>query len=216
MKPSPRLSSGNSSTTALNNGQTFTGAWEDVISFDSLTVAVATDQNGVLTIEYSPDASNVDSTLTRYYNTSLINPPHRFTNTRGYVRVKFENNSGSNQTYFRLQTLYGDKTQLNIPLDATMSQNYDAWATRPTSFEDEVGLSLRQGVTNWNKWGYNDDIDTGTDPEVLAAFGGMYTPPTNVISITDGQVFYVTVETSADNTSASGRLSLTLYKDIDG
>lgn len=177
------VSSDNSTTTPLTNGNTYTGTWEDVSAYDSVTVAVKTDQNGVFTIQFSPDGINADSTLTRYYRTSQIEAPHRFTITRRYMRVTFTNNSGSDQTYLRLQTTVGlNKTSLNIPVDATMSQDYDALSVRPTDYKYEVALGRRQGATTWNKFGYN--LDFGTSPEVIAAWGGTFTPLTTASTLT--------------------------------
>ena len=178
------VSESNSSTTALNNSEVFTGEWENVGSYDSLVVSVATDQNGTYTIQFSPDGVNVDSTLTRYYRTNQINVPHRFTITRKFARVVFTNNSGSNQTYFRLQTLYGAKNELNTPIDSVMSQDFDSISVRPTDFLHEVALSRRQGYSLTNKFGYNEDVDTATDPEVIAAFGGSFTPLTTASTLT--------------------------------
>lgn len=164
----------NSSTTVLTNGSTFTGEWEDVLPFDSAIVSVATDQSGYYSIQYSPDGVNVDATLTRYHNLNEINVPHRFTNGRRYFRVTFTNDSGSNQTYFRLQTLLKVSAQnLNIPLDGIMSRDYDAISVRPTDYTTEVALGLRQGHTTWNKFGYNEDVSTGA-AEVVASFGGAF------------------------------------------
>lgn len=177
------VSSANSSTTALDNGQTYTGDWEDVSKYDSITVAVSTDQNGTYTVQFSPDGTNQDSTLTRYYRTGAIEPPHRFTITRRYFRISFTNNSGSNQSYFRLQSMYGTKQPLNVPLDGTVSRDYDATVVRPTGYEHEVALGLRQGATTWHKWGYNEDVDTATDPEIIAAFGETYIPPSVVSTL---------------------------------
>ena len=98
------VSDDNSSTTALNNGQTFTGGWVACSGFDSVIVAVKTDQPGTIQIQFSPDGTNADSILTRYYRTTGIEAPHRFTITRDFMRITFENDSGSNQTFFRLQT----------------------------------------------------------------------------------------------------------------
>jgi len=167
-------STSNASTTLLTNGNAYTGTWEDVSAYDSLTIAVATDQDGTYSVQFSPDGSNVDSTLTRYYRTAFINPPHRFTITRRYARVVFTNDSGADQTYFRLQLLLGAKQPLNVPIDGTISRDYDATVVRPTAFFDEVALGLRQGHTAFLKFGFNEDVDTGT--EVVAAFGGTFTP----------------------------------------
>lgn len=164
----------NSSTTALNDGETFTGEWVDASAYSSIVISYKTDQNGILTLQFSPDGTNIDSSLLRYYSTNQIEPPHRFTITRKYVRVLFQNNSGSNQTYLRLQTLLGNYQDLNTPCDSILSQDYDAQSTRPTDFKYETALGLRQGRTTWNKWGYNDDIDTGAT-EVIWSVGGSFT-----------------------------------------
>lgn len=190
------ISTGNNSTTALNDTEVFTGEWEDVSMYSSITVAVSTDQNGTFTVQFSPDGTNADSTLTRYYRTTQIEAPHRFTVLRQYARVVFTNNSGSNQTYFRLQTMYGPKEQLNIPVDAVMAQDYDATSVRPTDFKYEVALGRRQGYTLWSKFGYNLDVDTSTDPEVVAAFGGTFTVLTTASTLT--------VVSSSDEDSDTG------------
>lgn len=170
------VSAGNSSTDTLASGATFTGTWQDAITCPSVMVAVSTDQNGTYTIEFSPDGVNQDSTLTRYYRTTHIEAPHRFTVTRRYCRVTFTNTSASGQTYFRLQTIFGDRQDLNAPLDSTLAQDFDALPTRPTDYPTEVGLGQRQGHVLWNKFGYNAAV--GTSAEVVASWGGTYTPMT--------------------------------------
>ena len=172
-----RLSSDNSTDSALDAGNTFTGTAEDVSAYDSVVVAVATDQDGSFTVQFSNDAINWDSTLTRYYRTGEIEAPHRFTITRRYVRVTFTNSSASNQTYLRMQTVFGAKSELNAPIDSTLARDFDATAVRPTDFKSEVGLGRRQGSVLWNKFGYNDSIGTGS-PEVIASWGGTFNPMT--------------------------------------
>ena len=114
------VSTDNSHSTLITNGSNFTGTWEDVTQYESLIVAVKTDQNGYFEIQFSPDGTNQDSTLTRYYRTTQIEAPHRFTITRSFFRVVFYNNSGADQTYFRLQTSIGLKGDLNAPLDSVL------------------------------------------------------------------------------------------------
>ena len=171
------ISSVNSTTAPLNAAAVFTGTAEDVSQYDSVIISVKTDQNGTYTIQFSNDATNWDSTLTRYYRTTSIEPPHRFTITRKYCRITFTNTSASNQTYLRLQTVFGSKGDLNAPTDAILAQDYDATVVRPTDFRYEVALGLRQGHTVWNKFGYNAAIDTAT-PEVIASWSGAFTPMT--------------------------------------
>jgi hypothetical protein len=167
-----RISTLNSSTATLTAGSTFTGTWEDVTLYNSIVVAIKTDQNGTFTVQFSPDGVNVDSTLTRYYQTTQIEAPHRFTITRQYCRVTFENTSASAQTLFRLQSTFGEKSDLNAPIDSTLAQDFDSIIVRPTNYHYEVALGLRQGHTTWNKWGYNEDIDIGT--ETVWSVGGLF------------------------------------------
>ena len=191
------VSEGNSSTTALDNGESFTGEWEDVSSYDSVVVAVKTDQDGYFQIQFSPDGSNADSTLTRYYRTANIEPPHRFTITRQYARVVFYNNSGSNQSYMRLQTTFGDKTELNAPLDSALAPDFDAIATRPTGFTEEVALGRRQGMTTWNKFGFNQDVDSAAT-EVVASWGGAFQ------YLTSGETLTIASTSSDDDGDPAG------------
>lgn len=176
------VSGGNSSTTPLTNGSTFTGDWEDVSAYGSVVVAVKTDQNGTFTVQFSPDGTNADSTLTRYYRTAQIEAPHRFTVTRRYFRVTFTNDSGSDQTYFRLQSVVGEKTELNAPTDSTLAQDFDAIVVRPTDFDHEVALGRRQGAFTTVKFGYNPDVDVGT--ETVWAVGGTFTPLSSASTLT--------------------------------
>lgn len=194
----------NSTTTLLTAGDIFPGEWEDASLFPSLTVAVKTDQNGTYTVQFSPDGVNIDSTLTRYYRTSIIEPPHRFTITRKYIRVTFTNTSASAQTYLRLQTMFGSMGDLNIPIDSTIAKDYDAIAVRPTKYEYETALGRRQGATTWNKWGYNNDIDIGT--ETVWSAGGTF------VRINTPSTFTV-VSSSANDvlTSGSGAWNIIIY-----
>jgi hypothetical protein len=197
------IDAGNSSTTPLNTGNTFTGTWYDATAFSSVTVAVKTDQNGYFTIQFSPDGINADSTLTRYYRTTQIEAPHRFTVTRRYVRITFTNDSGSNQTYLRLQTILGGQGDLNAPSDSVLAQDFDAVVTRPTEFRYEVALGRRQGCTTWNMWGYNSDIDIGT--ETVWSQGGSFT------RIVTARTLSV-VSTDVNDTSAgTGARSVIIY-----
>lgn len=192
-----KVSTLNGTTTLLNAGATYTGTWEDVSNYDSLIISLKTDQNGTFTVQFSPDGTNADTTLTRYYRTDQIEAPHNFTNTKRYARVTFTNTSASNQTYLRLQVLLGNHKQLNIPLDSMIAQDYDSISVRPTKFEYEVALGRRQGSTTWNKFGYNTDVDTAAT-EVIASFGGTFTPLTTASTLT------IVSSSASDDGSPSG------------
>lgn len=167
--------SGNSSTAALVDATPFTGAWTSVKVGSLLVVALKTDADVTVSVQYSVDGGvTTDSTLTRYYRTAFIFPPQVFKNARPYVRIVVTNSSGVAATYMRLNAyISAGEPLLNIPVDSTMSKDYSAIGTRPTSFNDEVALGRRQGWETWNKFGYNLDIDTGT-AEILASWGGTF------------------------------------------
>lgn len=179
--PTNQVNSDMSTSTLLAAAAVFTSDWVDVSAFDSVTVAAKTDQNGAFSVQFSPDGTNQDSTLTRYYRTDQIEAPHRFTITRKYCRVVFTNTSASDQTYLRLQTILGAQIELNAPSDSTLSPDFDSISVRPTSFNTEVALGRRQGNVLWNKFGYNQDVDVGT--EVVASWGGTFVPLTTATTI---------------------------------
>jgi len=118
-------SSDNSSDVSLNAGATFTGVGEAVWQYPSVVVACKTDQNGTLYIEFSPDNTNWDSSLS-FLVTAGTNEVHRITVTRPYYRVRFTNTSGGSQTYFRLTTLFGSQTPLTSALNAPIQSDSDA------------------------------------------------------------------------------------------
>lgn len=194
-----------SSTSPLNTGNTWTSSAVDVSVYPSVTIAVTTDQNGYYSIQFSADGTNWDSVLTRYYNTSLINPPHSFVVTRRYARVSFTNSSASNQTYFRFQTILGGQGQLNAPIDATLAQNYDAIVTRPTIAEDEIRRGLRQGASEWNKFGYRTATTAAGGDETIWATN------TNFTILTTASTFTITYNNATDGLGTTGATSLLFY-----
>lgn len=195
------VSDENSSTVPLANAGVFTGEWVDVSGSSDIIVSVSTDQNGEYTIQFSPDGINQDSTITRYYRTDQINAPHRFTIGRSFARVVFTNSSGSDQTYFRLQTHVGSYGDLNAPTDATLPQDFDSIVVRPTNPDSEIVLGVRQGQSAFLKFGYNDNIDSGAE-EVIASFGGTFTPLTTASTMT------IVSSSTADTLAGTGARSL--------
>ncbi|TFH41463.1 MAG: hypothetical protein E4H01_14945 [Lysobacterales bacterium] len=168
------VSTVNSTSTLLNAGATFTGIAEDASRFASVVVAVATDQVGTFAVQFSINGTDWDSTLTRYYRTDTIEPPHRFTITRKYLRVTFTNTSASNQTYLRLQTMFGDFADLNAPTDSTLAQDFDSVGVRPTERGMEVARGLVQGTEFNNKFGRNIATVTG---DAIWATSNAYVEP---------------------------------------
>jgi len=172
----------NATTTPLGAGETFTGGWEDGKGFADIVVAVATDQDGSYQVQFSPDGVNADFSLTRYYRTNTTNSAHRFTLTRKFFRIAYTNTSSSPQSYMRLQAAFGHRHALNLPIDAVVSQDYDATMVRVTDYRYEVAKSLREGHFTYNKFGYNADVDTAE--ETVWTTGGLYVPPTTASTLT--------------------------------
>lgn len=184
----------NTSTTPLGIGATFTGVGEQN-DLPDVAVSVSTDQNGTLYCEFSPDGTNWDTSLSFQYDTARINPPHIFVKASRYFRVRFENTSGVAQTFLRLYTYYGSFQKLTAPINGTLAENYDAIVTRPTDYHYEVAMGKRQGRTTWNKFGYNDDVDTGGE-EIIGSFGGTF----NVMTTADT----LDIVSSSANDAAAG------------
>lgn len=186
-----------STVAPLDNGETFTSPWVDVSPHDSITVAIAASHDCDFTVQFSVNAVDVDSTLSRTYKTTKIIPPERFTVGRKYARITITNDSGSNMTHLRFQTLVGEKTSLNFPIDSTLSQRADATAVRTDSFKIDIGLGRREGAENWRKFGYNADVDTAAE-ETIWANGGRWSP------LDSGETLSVVSSSTDDDSAGTG------------
>ena len=201
-EPISILSQGDASIDSINAGDTFVGTGE-LNNYPSVMVQLATDQNGTLYIEFSQDGSNWDTSLSFQYDTTRINPPHIFEKGQRYFRVRFTNTSATNQTYFRLNTTYGSFNKLTAPINGLLAENYDATVVRPTDYKSEVAMGKRQGRVLWNKFGYNNDIDIGT--EVIASWGGTFTP------LTTATTLIITSSSANDTNGGTGCNSIVVY-----
>ena len=122
------VSTVNSTTSILIAAATFTGTGEDVSNYPSVVVAAKTDQAGTLYIEFSPDNTNWDSSLS-FVVSAGINEVHRITVTRKYFRVRFTNGA-VNQGYFRMQSLLGAQPALTSALNSSVQSDADSLVTR--------------------------------------------------------------------------------------
>lgn len=211
-----RVLTESSTTTALNNGQTFTGTFVDVSAYSSMVVACLTDQSGVLYVDYSPDGTNTDSTLS-FTVAANTNEVHRITNTRQYMRVRFTNNSGANQTFLRLQTMIGAQQSLTSALNSTVQRDADTLLVRPLDFNLMVAERRYQGHEATIKDGLNLDIDTGSTPEDITNEGGVYAGfPTGapeagqvvVAGADTGTVFYAYLAAPTDTDYTFGSVAV--------
>lgn len=206
----------NTSNTPLNTGATFTGTATDVSKYSSVTVACRTDQNGSMTVQFSPDGTNWDSTLT-FVLTANTNEVHRIVVTRQYVRVTVSNTSASNQTFLRLQTLIGQQSALTSALNSIVQSDQDTQVVRSMDFNLMVAEGLYQNRGNTIKDGITGNITTGAVTQDVWSNGGVYTgfPSATagaeivVAGADTGTVYYSYMATDTDTDYSFGTLAIT-------
>lgn len=198
-------SSGNTSTTPLGSGATFTGTGE-LNGWSDVMVVCKTDNTGTLYFDFSPDGSNWDSTfpVQGFQIASGINEFHTAVKGPRYFRVRLVNDTGA-QTYLRLYTYYGTFRQGNLPLNQSIAVDADAQVVRPTDFHYEVAQGRYSGATTWNKFGYNNDIDTATDPETIWSVGGSF------VRMTSADTLDVVSSSGSDTGAGTGAQSVIIY-----
>jgi len=131
------------STDPITAGQTFTSTWEECVQYQSVVLACKTDQAGTLYIDFSTDYGVTSDSTLSFSVAAATNEVHRITVTRSHFRVRFTNTSGSNQTYFRLQTILGNHHTLTSPLNGTIQTDADSIITRSTLIGQTDGGSFQ-------------------------------------------------------------------------
>lgn len=159
--PKGDASSLNSSTSSMGAAVSYTGSWEDVSSYSTVMVAVKTDASGVLKVDFSPDQSNIDSTLS-YNIANEINEIHRLAVSRKYFRIRY-GNGDSPQSYFRLQSLKGHQALLSSPLNGIIQTDSDAIIVRSIETELDIVAGRYVGYSINNKIGRNPDNRSGNN-----------------------------------------------------
>jgi len=92
----------------------------------------------------------------------------------------------------------------NVPsLPTIASSDAAGTAVRPTVYQYEVAQGRRANATTWNKWGYNPDVDTGT--ETIWAAGGLFT------ALTNASTFSVVSTSTSDIGTSTGVASVIIY-----
>ena len=100
--------SGNSTTSQLTAGSTFTGSIEDVLSQPSVSILITCDQPCTLTINQYIDASGVYKASTHSYTlTANQGFARSFTINANYFNITFQNTGASTTTTLNINTYYG-------------------------------------------------------------------------------------------------------------
>lgn len=200
-----KLSTLNSTSTPLNSLDNFIGPAEDVSKYNSLIFSCKTDQHGTLYAEFSADGINWDSSLSYeiYPNTNEV---HRLTVSKKYFRVRLTNDSASNQTFLRLQVIYGSQNNLTSNLNSTVYDDADSILVRPLDFNLMVAEGLYYDRTNTIKDGYTPTINSGVATQDLWTVSGAYTGFVSsaaaaelvVAGADTGTVYYAYMATNTD------------------
>lgn len=216
----PAVLATNSTATPLNAGATFTGAWVDVSAFASVVASVKTDQAGTLYMDFGPDGTNADSTLSFAFAANDSEGHRRMVRNK-YFRIRITNTSASNQTFLRAQALAGDQGLPSAPLNSIVGVDADATVTRPFDFNLLTAKNLYQGHTANIKEALKADIDAGStltcdlSNELLS--GASYTGfPINPIAAEvvvagadTGTVYYSYMPTNTSLTYTFGSVAVT-------
>jgi len=207
-------SSGNSSTTALTSGATFTGTGE-INSMPQVGVMVKADNSGTLYFDFSNDGTNWDSSFppAGFKVASGIAEFHTAVKLGRYFRVRFVNDAGA-QSYFRLKTYYGSGFVPSVsPTNQPVAIDNDALVVRPTIPEDEVVIGQRSGVSHFTKFGYREGLTDANGEETVWATTGNFTP----LASGEAQTFTIAYDNTDDGATASGATSLFIdYIDENG
>ncbi len=198
----PGVDGVNSTAIPLNNGETFTGEWTNSKA-PELVVALACDVSLTYKIQFSINASDIDSTLSYNFVAGVPEVPHRLVIARQYYRLVIENNSGSNATYLRAQVREGSFGPLTSALNGTLWQDSDTIVTR--SIPPAVDIA-RGNVKNWSvvtKFGQNTAISTTA--EDIWSTGGLYNWQTSAQSLE------ILSGSGNDTSAGSGAQVVTVY-----
>jgi len=212
LRDSGVTSVGNSSTAPLLTGETFTGTGEQN-DLPHIGVQLKTDVVGTLFFDFSNDGTNWDSTfpVAGFEISANIPEFHTAVKLGRYFRLRLVNN-GADQTFLRLATYYGNNfVPSSAPLNQSISRDTDAMSVRPSSFVDEVAIGRRGGVSNFNKFGYREDLtSSGGEQEIWATTG-------NFVPMTTASTFTIAYNSGTDGLGTTGATTLYFaYVDSDG
>lgn len=134
-------SSNNSYTTPILANVTWTGSWEDVSGYASISTIATASVACTLYGEFSTNGVNTDRTITLSDGSGSDMGIHSLTPVAKYFRVKIVNGA-ADQTALRLQTIYNSSGRISFPtsrISQTLSNYTDVLNTRSSLFGQTDG-----------------------------------------------------------------------------
>lgn len=205
------LSGGNSTTTPLAGGATFTGKEELNQRHQNIGCSCKTDADGTLYFDFSNDGENWDTFPSNGFEVNAgVHEFHVAVKLTRWFRVRLVNGSDA-QSYLRLYCYYGDFRQGSAPLNQVLGLDADAKVVRSLPPEVDLGTGKLGGVTQRDKFGYSEGLGTAIQlgtPSTwvdIWTYGGQRTSPTS--SFTG----YIASSDNSDTSDVS-----VLYQDANG
>ena len=195
----------NSTTTPLLSGQTWMGEWTRIPDNKNIRFNVLSDVGGTVYVDFSHDEVS-------YYTDPVLgfdvigNQPrmHIVLQQAEYYRLRYVNN-GTDQASFSLFAYYVDVDLIKThPLNDVIYRDDDCILVRSTSPQDDITRGLVDNVSQLNKFGYREDVDT-TDGDALIIADNTTNTPT---ILTTASTFTITYNNSTDGLGTTGALTL--------
>lgn len=163
--PAVLVDTGNSSTTPLTGGATFTGTAVDVSQYARISVFVDTDAAGTLKMQFSSDGTNWDRTKPVDIDPATLGDgsTHTLAVATQYFRVLLENGASA-QTHLRLETMYHNVSDgvLMSSVDQRVSRVNDVQLVRTTNnFQFDMARNLYRDRYVVHKFGSNPAVPSG-------------------------------------------------------
>jgi hypothetical protein len=109
-----RISIVNSTTQSLTSAQTFTGIYEEVYIFASISITFGADVAGTIYADFSTDGKVANRQLQLNDGTTILTGIHTLIPITRFFRVRFVNGVGA-QSSFYIQTLYNINPRIAQP-----------------------------------------------------------------------------------------------------
>lgn len=170
----PQRSIKNQHLEVLADGATYTGEWEDTEQYSRVKVDVYTDAPGTLDVQFSSDRINVMDDFN--YTVESGAEVHSIEIIRKWVRVVYVDTAdGASQTHFELNMKLGHGGDVSTPGKGIVDADSNALLVSEREQNLEIAKGLRAGHFFVQKFGLNEDVDTGTVPEDIWDGSGIYT-----------------------------------------